>query len=70
MNGGVAIYDIDKNEFSNYMVEFLSLGADILGGCCGTTPEYIATVREKYKIKILKKERKEIYVLYVLLLNL
>lgn len=58
MNGEVAIYDIDKNEFSNYMVEFLSLGADILGGCCGTTPEYIATVREKIQDKNIKEREK------------
>ena len=62
IDGEKVIYNIDENEFSNCMVEFLSLGVDILGGCCGTTPEYIAAIREKIQGKKTKeRNRKEIF---------
>ena len=34
-------YSIDAEEFSDYAVEIADLGAGIIGGCCGTTPEFI-----------------------------
>jgi len=34
-------YDIDADEFALYMKKLAEKGACILGGCCGTTPEYI-----------------------------
>ncbi|NTW70867.1 MAG: dihydropteroate synthase [Eubacteriaceae bacterium] len=38
---GETIYDISKEQFLGYMKEIAEAGASILGGCCGTTPEYI-----------------------------
>ena len=38
---GKTVFDVDAKEFSYIMTELVSLGARILGGCCGTTPEYI-----------------------------
>ena len=38
---GKTVFDVDAKEFSDIMTELVSLGARILGGCCGTTPEYI-----------------------------
>lgn len=37
---------ISKEEFASYAVKFLNSGVGILGGCCGTTPEYIALLKE------------------------
>lgn len=42
-------YSIDAEEFSNYAVEIADLGAGIIGGCCGTTPEFIRRTAEKVK---------------------
>ncbi len=42
-------YDIDADEFSDYMRKMAEMGATILGGCCGTTPEYIKKTIEKTK---------------------
>lgn len=39
---GQAHYDMDAETFARCMKELYEAGADILGGCCGTTPEYIA----------------------------
>lgn len=37
-------YDIDAVEFAELMEEYISMGVSILGGCCGTTPEYISEI--------------------------
>lgn len=34
-------YDVNAVEFADYMADIARLGVSILGGCCGTTPEYI-----------------------------
>ncbi len=39
-------YDMSPEEFAGYMEELLEAGADIVGGCCGSTPEFIARLRE------------------------
>ena len=43
---GVAQYDMTPAEFSDLMVLCRQNGANLLGGCCGTDPEYIAAVRK------------------------
>ena len=39
---GGAGYDITAEQFAQAMAELAELGAKCYGGCCGTTPEYIA----------------------------
>ncbi|MGN0372802.1 MAG: homocysteine S-methyltransferase family protein [Enterocloster sp.] len=40
--GGKTVYDIDAAQFARVMEEIVSMGAVIVGGCCGTTPEHIS----------------------------
>ena len=40
--GGQTVFDIGAEEFSESVRKFLDIGVSILGGCCGTTNEYIA----------------------------
>lgn len=44
---GKTVFDVGAEEFSDVMKEIALLGASILGGCCGTTPEYIEKTVEK-----------------------
>ncbi len=44
---GNTVYDMDSDTFSSQMVEIVESGASILGGCCGTSPEYIQKLVEK-----------------------
>lgn len=39
--GGKTVYDIDADEFAQVMAEIVEMGACVVGGCCGTTPEHI-----------------------------
>jgi 5-methyltetrahydrofolate--homocysteine methyltransferase len=36
------LYSLRPAEFAEQMLPFKKMGARIIGGCCGTTPEYIA----------------------------
>ena len=56
---GKTVYDVTPEEFSIVMEEIASMGANVLGGCCGTTPEHISrTVQRCKKVpQILPKEK-------------
>ena len=41
MEDGVTRYDITPEEFASSIREFVAEGVRFVGGCCGTTPEYI-----------------------------
>ncbi len=47
VENGRAVYDIDADAFADFMAVIASKGGCILGGCCGTTPEYIQKTVEK-----------------------
>ena len=49
MVDGKSVFDVDAEEFSDIMCEIVAAGATIIGGCCGTTPEYIRKTVEKTK---------------------
>lgn len=56
---GKTVFDVDAEEFSDIMTEIARMGVGILGGCCGTTPEYIKRTVEKTKdIPFVKAEKK------------
>ena len=57
---GKTVFDVSAEEFSDIMAEIAQLGVGILGGCCGTTPEYIRkTVEKTRNIPFRKAERKD-----------
>ncbi|MEG1876532.1 MAG: homocysteine S-methyltransferase family protein, partial [Lachnospiraceae bacterium] len=41
---GSTIYDLDAQTFASQMVEMVEAGAVLIGGCCGTSPAYIASM--------------------------
>ena len=49
--GGRTVYDVDPEEFSTWMERIAALGVQIVGGCCGTTPDHIGrTIRKVSRI--------------------
>lgn len=58
---GKTVYDIDKDRFAAEMAEIVDMGACIVGGCCGTTPEHmeamIALSRDK-KLRLPEKKNR------------
>ena len=43
---GNSVYSMGAEEFAGHMEQIVRAGARIIGGCCGTTPEYISKCRE------------------------
>ena len=46
---GQTCYNVEPEEFSEGMEEFVKLGASAVGGCCGTTPAHLKMVVDKCK---------------------
>ncbi len=68
---GSTAYDMDAETFGREMVALVEAGASILGGCCGTAPEYIRELvkctkdltvrrREKKGLRYLTSERQSL----------
>ncbi len=43
---GKTVFNIGPEDFASYMKELAEMGAHLLGGCCGTTPDHIRAARE------------------------
>lgn len=46
---GKTVFDVGADEFALDLAEFVKRGARVVGGCCGTTPEYIKALVQKTK---------------------
>jgi homocysteine S-methyltransferase len=44
--GGRIMYPADAEYFGEYALSFREMGARIVGGCCGTTPQHVAAMRK------------------------
>lgn len=56
---GETYYDVSPEEFAETMKEMVSMGACLIGGCCGTTPEHIYQMAMRCKeMKLLPPEEK------------
>ena len=56
IKNGKTYYDMSEEEFVSEVEKYIPLGVSILGGCCGTTPEFIEGLAKKFK-GLLVKER-------------
>lgn len=43
-DSGEAVYSMEAAEFALHMQKLLDLGANVIGGCCGTEPGFIAAL--------------------------
>ena len=65
--GGRAMYPASAEYFGDYAVTLRHIGATIIGGCCGTTPQHIAAMRKALneperrplEIQVVDYEREE-----------
>ncbi len=44
--GGRVMYAAAPEYFRDYVLDFWRAGANVIGGCCGTTPDHIAAMRK------------------------
>ena len=52
---GKTYFPVDAKEYASLTEKFIDMGITILGGCCGTTPEYIKALKDILKDKTPKK---------------
>ena len=45
---GTTCYNMEAEEFAEEMEVLVNAGATILGGCCGSTPEFIRQIHERF----------------------
>ncbi|MCR4943011.1 MAG: homocysteine S-methyltransferase family protein [Clostridium sp.] len=58
---GMAVYNVSAEDFSKVMETYLDLGVSIIGGCCGTTPEFTRKLRELADTRSIVKRHNEKY---------
>lgn len=59
IEGERSVYKLSPQDFSLHLKKFVTeFGVEIVGGCCGTTPEHIKTLSDE--IKNLKPKKREV----------
>ncbi len=56
---GKTIYDVTPEQFANTMSQIADTGVQVVGGCCGTTPEHIRQLIDIVKQKEFKPNTKK-----------
>ncbi len=46
---GETVFDMGPDEYAGYFTRLIEAGANLLGGCCGSSPAHIAAVSRKIK---------------------
>ena len=49
MEGGKAVYKTTPETFASFAQPLLDAGADFIGGCCGTSPDFIRILKQSLK---------------------
>ena len=44
---GKTVYNVSPEEFAEDIADMMRIGARVVGGCCGTTPEYISALAKR-----------------------
>jgi 5-methyltetrahydrofolate--homocysteine methyltransferase len=47
VKGGVTVYKQSPDEFAEDILRIVEAGANVVGGCCGTTPRFIQESRQR-----------------------
>jgi len=46
---GKAVYSMDPEDYCSYAAQIILAGVDMIGGCCGTDPRFIAAIAKKLR---------------------
>ena len=49
LEGGQALYDVTPEQMAEFATKYVKLGARVVGGCCGSTPEHVAAIAQAVK---------------------
>jgi 5-methyltetrahydrofolate--homocysteine methyltransferase len=49
--GKITVFPLDPDEYLGFALKFYQMGASVIGGCCGTTPDHIRLIARELKGK-------------------
>jgi 5-methyltetrahydrofolate--homocysteine methyltransferase len=49
LEGTETIYDVTPEQVAEFAKKYVGLGARVVGGCCGSTPEHVAAIAKAIK---------------------
>lgn len=52
-------YNISPVQFADAMAKYMELGISMAGGCCGTTPAYIAEMKKRFPEKVKRDQAEQ-----------
>lgn len=55
---GQTYYDVSPEEFAEVMKKIVEMGAVVIGGCCGTTPDHIKAMADACRMIPIKPVEK------------
>ena len=58
---GEVYYDVEPEQFAGYMAKIVEMGAHVIGGCCGTTPDHIRAMIAQCKDLLIKTPEKKVH---------
>lgn len=53
IENGTTVYNVTPSEFAETMAKLPAVGVSLLGGCCGTSPEFISALAETVKNAVI-----------------
>ena len=53
------VFPMQAQEMVSYAPQFIAAGINVIGGCCGSTPEYISRLKDKVKGLTPQKKEKD-----------
>ena len=55
LKNGKTIYNLEFSEFDEYTKKYVDMGVSVIGGCCGTNPEFISGISKYRGTKVNKQ---------------
>jgi 5-methyltetrahydrofolate--homocysteine methyltransferase len=55
LKNGKTYYEVTPEQFTSEMIHLVDLGVGIVGGCCGTTPQFISAMKQNLKPIVSKR---------------
>jgi 5-methyltetrahydrofolate--homocysteine methyltransferase len=49
LNGNQTIYDVTPKQMAEFAIKYIENGAQVVGGCCGSTPDHVAAIVKAVK---------------------
>ena len=59
LRDGKTCYDVTSHDYAQAMIQYMNNGVSVVGGCCGTTPEFIQELQKVAPKKVSAREIKK-----------